>query len=87
MVAIGVTINNENLIQIISNVIPNNYDAFIQSIYTRQKYPTFDELVGQLINEENQQLLCHHQKHEEEVLFIKTKHIVKSNDEIDAYNK
>ncbi len=61
--------------------------AFIQSGYARQEYPTYDELVGQLIHEENQQLLCHGQKHEEEVLFIRTKRIVKSNDEINAHNK
>jgi hypothetical protein len=59
LATIGVIINNEDLIQIILNVIPNNYDVFIQSIYARQEYPTFDELVGQFIHEEIQQLLCH----------------------------
>jgi hypothetical protein len=85
LAAIGVTINNEDLIQIILNVIINNYDAFIQSVYARQEYPTFDQLVGQLIHEKNQQLLCHGQKHEK-VLFIRTKRIVKSNDGINTYN-
>jgi hypothetical protein len=53
LVAIVVTINNEDLIQIILNAIINNYDAFILSVYARQEYPTFDQLVGQLIHEKN----------------------------------
>jgi hypothetical protein len=62
--------------KLFSMLIPNNYDVFIQSVYARQEYPTFDELVGQHIHEKNQQLLCHGQKHEE-VLFIRTNTLLK----------
>ncbi len=53
LVAIGVIVNNDDIIQIVLNVLPNNYDVFIQFVFARHEYPTFDEFVGQLIHEDN----------------------------------
>jgi hypothetical protein len=33
--AIGVAVNNDDIIQIVLNVLLNNYDAFIQFVSTR----------------------------------------------------
>jgi hypothetical protein len=43
---IRVIIDNDNFIQIILNVLPNNYDPFIYSLFVRGDSPTFEELVG-----------------------------------------
>jgi hypothetical protein len=77
LAAIGVTINNDDLLQIIFNVLTNIYDAFIQFVSIRHEYPTFDELVKQFIHKNNQQLLCYGHKHEEEAFFVKTKPLLK----------
>jgi hypothetical protein len=34
LVAIGATVNNDDIIQIVFNVLFNNYDAFIQFVST-----------------------------------------------------
>lgn len=49
LAAIGVIVDNDDPLQIIFNVLTNIYDAFIQFVSIRHEYPTFDELVKQLI--------------------------------------
>jgi len=87
LAAIGVIVDNDDLIQTILNVFLNIYDAFIQFVSIKHEYRTFDELVKQLIHKDNRQFLCYGHKHEEKAFFIRTKHIVKGNDENDISNK
>jgi len=49
LAAIGVIVDNDDPLQIIFNVLTNIYDDFIQFVSIRHEYPTFDELVKQLI--------------------------------------
>ncbi len=79
---IRVTIDNDNLIQIVLNVLPNNnYDPFILFLFSRWVSPTFEELVGRLVHEEHHQGLQFNNKHDKETLFVCTWHHFKSNND------
>ncbi len=78
---IRVIIDNDNFIQIILNVLPNNYDPFIYSLFVRGDSPTFEELVGWLVHDEHHWGLQFNNKHDKETLFVHTQHPFKSNND------
>jgi hypothetical protein len=77
-VGIGINIPHEELIKVLLNGHPNNYDNLGQNILARDKLPTFEKLASKLLHKERRRSLKATTQ-ADKTFYVKTKHYRKKS--------
>jgi hypothetical protein len=56
LAGVDVKIENEELVQILLNGFLESYESFVQGLSTLVALPTFEQIVGRLLHEENRRV-------------------------------